>query len=65
MQDDGVNREGLDYRAGWAEALKAFGATIQVEGIRAKKSQVAGLGLACEIASRMYKQMLDKMRGKE
>lgn len=32
MADDGVNRDGLDYRAGWCEALRALAGVLQVEG---------------------------------
>lgn len=60
---DNVNREGLDYRAGWCEALLAFARRLQVEGARAKKSEMAGLELASRIGQQMHAAMLEKMRG--
>jgi hypothetical protein len=61
--NDGVNREGLDYRAGWCEALRALAAQINVEVVRAKKTELPGLETAHQIAHQMYQAMLDKMRG--
>jgi hypothetical protein len=62
-EHDGVSREGLDYRAGWCEALRALAAQINVEVVRAKKKELPGLETAMQIAQRMYQAMLDKMRG--
>jgi hypothetical protein len=62
-EDDGVNRDGLDYRAGWCEALRALAAQINMEVVRAKKKELPGLETAMQIAQRMYQAMLDKMRG--
>jgi hypothetical protein len=61
-RDDGVNREGLHYRAGWVEALQAFGVQVNIEAARAKSKEMAGLQLASQIAQRMFKAMLDKMK---
>jgi hypothetical protein len=59
---DGINREGLAYRAGWVEALRAFGQQIQIYGVRAKKNEVAGLTAASLKAKEMYDAMLAKMK---
>jgi hypothetical protein len=63
VKDDGVNREGLNYRAGWVEALRALAQRINVEAVRAKKNQIPGLELASQISKEMFEAMLDKMRG--
>jgi hypothetical protein len=62
-EGDVVNREGLDYRAGWVEALRAFGQRLMIEGTRAKRNQVAGLEEASRIARDMHQEMVDKMKG--
>lgn len=61
-RDDGVERDKLDYRAGWVEGLKALAQRLSVEAMRANKRQIPGLEVAQEIAVSMYKAMLDKMR---
>ncbi len=61
-EDDGVNREGLDYRAGWCEALQAFAQRLQVECMRAKKADARGLELAGRIAGQLFESMIGKMR---
>ena len=58
---DGVNRNGLDYRAGWCEAMRALGTRLQVEGMRAKRGEVAGLTIASRIGKEMYDAMLAKV----
>jgi hypothetical protein len=63
--DDGVNREGLDYRAGWVEGLRAFGQRLQIEigAARAKPREHPGLETARRLAKEMYEAMLAKMKG--
>jgi hypothetical protein len=63
VSSDGVNREGLDFRAGWVEALRAFGTKLGVAGLRAKKGEHAGMDAASNIAKQMHDDMLAKMRG--
>lgn len=60
----GPNREGLDYRAGWVEALRAFGVSLQMQGLRAKRNEVAGMEKAAQIAKGMYDAMIATMSGK-
>jgi hypothetical protein len=59
---DGVNRTGLDYRAGWCEALVAFGRRLQIEGARGKRGEVAGMEAASKIAAKMYQDMIAAMK---
>ncbi len=59
-----VNREGLDYRAGYVEALIAFSQQLSILSVRAKKGEIAGLAAAIGIAKALHAAMLDKMRGK-
>lgn len=62
-RSDGVNETSLDYRAGWCEALKALTLALQINGARCKRSEIAGLQLACGLANESYRAMLAKMRG--
>jgi hypothetical protein len=64
-KSDGVNREGLDYRAGWIEALVALSHTLNVEALRAKPSNVRGLQTALTVAKKQYEAMIAKMKGGE
>lgn len=63
-KDDGVQRDRLDYRAGFVEGLEAFLLRLQVASIRAKKTEFAGMEVARQLAVEIRKGMLDKMRGK-
>lgn len=60
---DGVNCEGLDFRAGWVEALAAFSQRIQIEGMRGSKRENAGMDKALGIARDMYNVMIAKIKG--
>lgn len=62
MADDGINRIGLDYRAGWCEALRNLGQRLQIAGLRATKKTAPGLEEASQLAAQMYKEMIDKMK---
>lgn len=64
MDDDGVNRSGLDYRAGYAEALRALAQRVGVESVRAAKGELRGLEKAHTIAREMYAAMLAQMKGR-
>jgi hypothetical protein len=61
-KSDGVNREGLDYRAGWLEALRAFGTQLQIARARARKGEIAGLEAASRVAQQMHQTMVEKMK---
>lgn len=63
MSDDGVNRTGLDYRAGWVEACNAILQALQVESIRARKGALTGLDIARGHALAHRKVVIDLMRG--
>lgn len=41
--DDGVNRDGLDYRAGYVEGIMAFLTRLKIEAVRAKPEDHAML----------------------
>lgn len=60
--DDGVNRNGLDYRAGYVEGLIAFMQQLQIASVRARRSEIAGMESARLIANGLRNDMLDKMR---
>lgn len=62
-KDDGVNRGGLDYRAGYCEALQALGVQINVAALRAKPAEGKGLERAFNLAKAMREDMLAKMKG--
>jgi hypothetical protein len=63
QQDDGVQRDKLDYRAGYIEGLRAAMQAIKVNGIRAKRSEVAGLDAALTICRNLRAAMIQKMKG--
>lgn len=64
-KDDGVNREGLDYRAGWVEGLTALLRSLQVDSVRMiKKSHAPGLERAFEITKTVREEMIQKMSQK-
>ena len=62
-QGDGVNREGLDYRVGWVEALTKLARRLQLDSLRAKKNHLPGMKAAANVVKEMYQQMLAKMKG--
>jgi len=62
-KDDGVNRTGLDYRAGYIEALNALLQNLQLQGVRCKKGEVAGLESARSAALGLRSMMIAKMKG--
>lgn len=62
--DDGVQRDKLDYRAGYVEGLAKALRGIQVNGMRAKKSEVAGLEIARQLVLNLREAMIEKMRAK-
>ncbi len=61
-REDGVNENGLDYRAGWCEALKAVANAINISAIRASKKEIPGLEAALNISREMFKAMVEKMK---
>ena len=62
--DDGVQRDKLDYRAGYVEGLQAAIQAIQVSGLRATKKEVAGLEKALALCQELRRQTIEKMRSK-
>mgnify|MGYP001592312186 FL=1 len=62
-RDDGVKRNGLDFRAGWVEALGAFLQRLQMESARCKKGERAGMETCHGIALKMRQDMIAKMSG--
>lgn len=62
-EDDGVKRDGLDYRAGFIEGVNAFLQQLQIASIRAKSKEVPGLEASHKIALEVRKVMIEKMKG--
>lgn len=62
-EDDGVKRDGLDYRAGYVEALASFLQLLQLKSLRCKRGEAAGLTLCHGVALDLRKAMLEKMKG--
>jgi len=62
-----IHRESVDYKAGWVEALREFGARVRDAG--AKPKEVPGLVLASKIArglhDKVVNELLDKVEGEE
>jgi hypothetical protein len=63
MDEDGVNRDGLHYRAGYVEGLRALAQRVGVESVRAARGEAKGLEKAHAIAREMYLAMIVKMKG--
>lgn len=63
-RDDGVQRDKLDYRAGYCEGIAAVLNAINVAALRAKKNEPPGLELAHGIALKLRQDMLAKMSSK-
>ncbi len=59
---DGVNRAGLDYRAGYVEALGAALTSLQVMAMRATKKESAGLESAHVLVRGLRAAMIEKMK---
>jgi hypothetical protein len=59
---DKVNRDGLDYRAGYVEALNAFMTSLQYASLRAKRGEMLGMEAARQLALTLRNKMLEKMK---
>ena len=62
-RDDGVNRNGLDYRAGYVEGLAAFLNRMMGLARGAKQKESEGMQKSFDLAKQLREEMLDKMRG--
>lgn len=60
---DSVNREGLDYRAGYVEALGVLLTNLQLQAIRCKKNEETGLWVAFDMVKNVRAAMIQKMEG--
>lgn len=63
-KEDGVNREGLDYRAGYCEGLSHFLRVLNISALRATKKTEPGIRESFEEAKKLREAMLEKMRAK-
>lgn len=62
-KEDGVNREGLDYRAGYVEGLSALLTNLRLQALRCKKRESSYLEAAFETVQNVRKAMIQKMKG--
>ena len=62
-QDDGVQRDKLDYRAGYVEGLASLLQLLNMKALRATKKTEAGLREAFDTAKDLRDTMIAKMRG--
>ena len=62
-REDGVNREGLDYRAGYVEALGVLLTNLQLQAIRCAKKEEPGLRAAFDTVKNVRAAMIQKMKG--
>lgn len=63
-RDDGVNETGLDYRAGYIEALKALQVRLNVEGLRTARKNIPGMDEAMKLSREMIAGMVVKMKSR-
>lgn len=61
-KSDGVNRTGLDYRAGYLEGLHALAAQLNLAALRAKPAEKKGLERAFGLAKALNDDMKAKMK---
>lgn len=64
MEDDGVNREGLDYRAGYIEALQELKGVLAIMSVRPPKKVGDAIGKVDEWLMEKRKAMIAKMKGR-
>lgn len=62
MKDDGVKRWSIDYLTGCAETFQVFGVRLEIEKIRCKPGEIAGLTVARQIADTALKIMTEQLR---
>lgn len=64
VKDDVVNRDGIDYLTGWFEALVGVVSLLEVEKLRRRVGETAGLNRSTKIAAKMYGAARDKLQSR-